>query len=204
MHWVQLKTAMTVEVRGEPVQKYPGDWVEVGRQTATDWIARGLAWSTKLGDVMPPGCGIVARGGKPQDDCLGLPVKSRAAGLPYPRTLLWDAGGLNLRSNILPVGFRLLDNWQVVAPLFDYDVLACHVGSEGDRERAKAVVRDLRVPIYDVRMLFFRRCRATLDLLALWRERKKEITEPKLSFLAALYEVKPVVCAQPTSWTRKA
>lgn len=203
MHWVQLKTSKTVEVRGEPVQKYPGDWVEVGRQTATDWVARGIAWSAKLSDIMPTGCGIAARGGAPEDNYLGLPVTNRADRLPYPRTLLWDATNLKLRTNILPIGFKLLDNWQVVAPLFDYDMLACNVGSEEDRERTKAVIHDLRIPMYDTRMIFMRRSGDTQQLLSLWEQERHGGSDPKLAFLRALYQIRPVICAQPTSWTRK-
>jgi hypothetical protein len=203
--WVQLRVSKYIETQGKQRVFNPGDWVSVGKQTAVQWIAAGDAINFRLGAIVPPGCGIVARGGAPQGehDYLGVPISNRANSLPYPRTLIWDATKLALRTNILPVGFNLLAHWQVVAPLWSYDDLACNVGSEEDRERVKAIVRDLRVPVYDTRMIFMRRCKDTQCLLALWREKEREITDSKLAFLAATYEVKPVICAQPTSWTRK-
>ena len=202
--WVQLCTTKAIEEQGKMRLYSPGEWVKVGKQLALKWIAAGDAWNFRLGNVAPSGCGIAARGKVPEGDYLGLPVSTEGDGLRWPRTLLWDASRLNLRSNILPAGFGLLSKWQVVAPVFSYDVLARDISSDEDKALTRKIIRDLRVPVYDTRMVFLRRCRDTQRLLALWKQEGERLNgDEKLAFMRAAYAVKPTICAAPSSWTQK-
>jgi hypothetical protein len=117
--------------------------------------------------------------------------------------------GLRLRKELVPVGFHLLDTWQVAIPLYDYDKLAIHLAQGAERERTAAVLPDLRVPMYAWELMFLRRCDETGELLRVWREEQgAPHAEPhadtlRLSLLRALYRVKPLVLALPTTWIWK-
>jgi len=97
--------------------------------------------------------------------------------------------------------FKLLQRWQVAIPLWNYETLAAQVGTEEERERTKAVIRDLRVPLRDTRLVFMRRCAQTRELTNVWREELTNSTDERLAFLRALYRIKPVICDLPASWT---
>jgi hypothetical protein len=199
--WVKLKSIQHIEIQGEMNHFYPGDWVEVGRQQAELWEATGEAWIPTAELTMPPGAGVLVRG-TPNPGCKVLEALPHITGvnhLPYPRTLVWDPA-LGCRLELLAVGFRLLDKWQVAAPLYSYDQLACHLGDEADRERTAAVVRDLRVPVYDERLVYVRRHPETQAFMRVWNEEREAGEDGRLALLRALYRCKPVVCALPTTW----
>lgn len=202
--WVQLRSAKYIEIRGKMQRFEPGDWVKTGKQQALRWIAAGDATSPKDSGLLPSGIGIAARGSLAKQGSvwrMGVQVVPDPGFLPFPRTLIWETS-LKLRTGLLMVGFKLLDKWQVAAPLWDYNKLACHEGEEEDRAATAKIVRDLRVPLYDPRMVFLRRCKDTQRLLDLWNEERKDGSE-RLAFLRVLYTVKPTICALPTSWANK-
>ena len=86
--------------------------------------------------------------------------------LEFARTLLWS--GVNFRGDLLATGFGLLDTWELAAPLYSYETLARDVGDRRDREQTERVIHDLRVPVYDTRLMFIRRCHATRELVDEW------------------------------------
>jgi len=182
---------------GRIVTKYPGEWVKVGNQQATAWLATGQADRPDMPDLQAmPGCGVVLPPGVRPSGVSGLVVKhADEPCLEYARTLIWS--GVNFRGDLLAVGFMLLDTWEVAVPILSYTQLARDVGSAEDRDRTKRTARDLRVPVYDVRLLFLKRCQATRRLMDVWRE---EPGDRSLAFLRALYQVKPLICALPTTW----
>lgn len=196
--WVRLLSIQYVSENGRQIAKYPGEWIRVGGQQARQWIAEGCADRPDMPDLDAlPGCGVVLTD---TSMAVRLPanlelVKSEEARLEFARTLLWS--GINFRGDLLVTGFSLLDVWEVAAPIFSYETLACDVGDEQDRELTTSVVRDLRVPLYDVRFLFLRRCHATRRLLTIWQE---ETGDRSLAFLRAVYKVRPLLCALPTTW----
>ena len=200
---VKLKAIKDIEIKGEMRRCYPGDWVDVGRQTAERWIAQGEAWRPSGEITVPSGAGVWVRGlAVPGCKVLeALPYiedDGKSNALPYPRTLVWDPV-LGCRHELLGVGFRLLNRWQVAVPLLSYEVLAYHLGDDEDRVRTEAIIRDLRVPVYDTRMIFVRRCAETVELVTRWLEDGSG--DERLAFSRAVYAVKPVICALPTSWT---
>jgi hypothetical protein len=85
-------------------------------------------------------------------------------------------------------------------PLWRYGVNAADVGSKAERARTAAVVRDLRVLLHSVELLFVRDKGYGPDLVAAYREELVGSDEPRLAFLRAMYRVKPRVCVLPVTW----
>lgn len=197
-----------INTEGRQQAYHPGEVVYVGKQIAKQWVAEHRA------ELLPPppdcddmafSCGVMVRTVDVESAQVALagayPQLSvtQGSGLNFSKTLLLD-GQLSPRSVIVGLGFNLLKAWQVVAPLWSYTELARHVGSEKERTLTQAIIRDLRVPLYDTRMVFMRRCSTTLALLDCWRDEMVEGGEERLAFLRAIYQVKPTVCAGPTTW----
>ncbi len=198
--WVQLKAIKIVCEKGASRTAHPGDWVNVGSQTANMWLAEGTAFipSTEMSKIMT-GCGIMIRGTGHNE--LGYAEK-QGSELLYPRTLFWDTR-LELREELLPLGFHLLTTWEVAIPIYRYDLMADSIGTLAQRKKAEKVVRDLRVPLYDPRMVFVRRGPAGKELVTRWLEYRQK-TEERLALLMAIYEVKPLIMALPASWVHNA
>jgi len=206
--WVQLRSIQYAQDEaGNTETYYPGDWVKVGKQTALRWIASGEAWALaeKIAALLPEDSGVVIRGPKEAVSQLGnLAGELKVAfGEPRPEfahTLCWDAV-LKLPAHLIGSGFHLLERgWQLVVPLCDYELLALRIGSEEDRERAKQIIPDLRVPVYQTGLMFVQRCPDTLRLFAAWKEQRAGISDERLAFLCALYLSKPLVLALPVTW----
>ncbi len=210
---IQLRRPKQVAVEGNVRNCHPGDWVTVGRQTAMQWLASGDAWippaRQKL--LLPEDAGILVWGRshhvdqlraalQGSDDTIGI-VSGQTPDIPFGKTLIWQPA-LPLKAHLLPVGFHFLERWQIALPLRDYDELALMVGTEMQREQARQILHDPRVPLYDTRLIFARRCDDTLALIAQWQEQVAAGQEERLAFLVALYQVKPLVLALPIEWTK--
>ena len=200
--WVRLRSIQRVAEKGREVQHFPGEWVDVGKQVALSWIAAGLADRPDQPDLKAlPGCGVLLTG-LPAFSLAGMDlVRGRTADgqLPFARTLIGQ--GHQFRADLIAEGFSLLDSWEVAAPLHDYAKLARDFGGEEELALTEEVIRDLRVPVYDVRLMFVRRCRATRELMRVWEEEREKGDSLDLSFLRALYLVKPLVLALPCTWS---
>ena len=179
----------------------PGDWVQVGKHTAREMIAAGdavdpferlRATDRPQGDV---GVMLFGQGGQPS---LGeLPVCHDGVWeVRWTRTLFLDRGA-PIVSHLIPAGFALLERWELAVPMWDYVHLAAHEGTDEEREWAQSIIHDLRVPLYDTRMVFARRCQAVERLLEMWHE----YGGSRLAFLVALYRARPLVRALPCTWT---
>lgn len=211
--WVQLKSVQYIEVAGKLATYHPGDWVNVGRQQAELWVRSGLACvPSENGSEQAMIAGnagaiiVVAETDKfERAERVLEPYKERLKileGAPLPifkRTMIWETS-LKFRRELVPVGLNLLDKWQIAIPLCNYNTLACHIGDEEEREQTKAVIRDLRVPLYETRLMFVRQCPEIEKLLKLWQTDVKDGCNERLSFLRALYVTKPYILALPTVW----
>ena len=207
--WVRLRVSKYVERNGKQHKYPPGETINVGRTTAMEWIAACDAVlveaivSKALGNV-----GFVVSSLERATEVLRgvseTPIVTGPARCEFSRTCILDTSA-NVRPDLFQAGFNLLaaGRWQAAAPLWSYTELACHIGTDEDRYATKAVIRDLRVPLYDTRVLFVRRCDDTRRLLALWLEECKR-GDTRLAFLRAMYQVKPVLCALPAQWTGRA
>jgi len=201
--YVQLRATKDVIIDGNVERCYTGDWVDVGKQTALRWIAQGDAWvpDERLSGILPADAGVMIRGDLAAKVQFGnlitdLQVSEGALELRYTHTLLW-ASSLPLPKHLIGAGFHLLEKWQLVVPLWDYEHLALTAGSPRDRERAGEVLHDLRVPLYETCFIFAKRAPETRNLMERWARWGKRISNERLAFLCALYEAKPLVCALP-------
>lgn len=200
--WLQLRQAKVIETQGRSTTYQPGDWVQVGKQLARQWLADGSAYSPfpDVNRVEEPAgtAGIMLFGQVASPPDLGIPVANDAAWeLRWDKTLFWDYS-VSVKVPLLAVGFQFLDKWQVACPLVDYRHLAQDEEmSEGEKQRTVAVIRDLRVPLYDNRLVFMRRCEDTRRLLEVWDQEGPS----RLAFLRALYITKPLLLALPCTWT---
>lgn len=216
--WVQLKTLKRVDERGVLKTYHPGDYVEVGKQTAMLWISQGEA-------IMPgqnylkefeilDGTGILIISDHNEEAQGALPERSALRGmedlevtiaptrhLPFDKTIIWEPG-CPLRTEMIPVGISLLDKWQIALPLWSYVELACHIGTEAERALTASIVHDLRVPLYQTGLIFVKRSGETKALMNEWAEECKRGPDPKLAFLRALYKRPLLVLALPASWHR--
>jgi len=183
---------------------HAGDWVQVGGHLASTWLADGTARTISTeSTLLLEGCGVVVRGNGQQAQRLryqGISYKAIGDGdftaLPYPKTLIWHPSAA-LRFELLPAGFHLLDKWEAAIPMAGVDTLALHVGNEAEREQTKAVVHDLRVPVFDPRLIFVKRCPVGRALMKAFA---KGQGNAELALLRAIYQVKPMMCALPTTW----
>lgn len=205
--WVQLESVQYIEVHGETRKFNPGDWVDVGKQTAQLWLSRGDACLPANMPMPINGGGsgaLVLDGGQHARELLspyiGLDVQGGTVPeLRWDKNILWSAGEC---AGVIPArfgaGLALLDTWELAVPLYDYKTLALHVGNDDERERTKEVILDLRVPLYDTRLMFVRRTPDTERLMHVWA---MEPGERRLAFLRALWQVKPFILALPSCWT---
>ena len=133
----------------------------------------------------------------------GIPVTvSEELVLPYPRTL-FVGPAVEVPWNLLAAGWGFLERWEAAAPLGKVGYLAADVGSGRERRATERLIRDLRVPVYAQELLFVRDCEGGRALLEAFAREREGAEEPRLAFLRALYEVKPLFCALPRSWTAK-
>lgn len=204
--WIKLKTKRMLEIAGTPTHFQKGDWVEVGKQTALAWIAAGIASTPRpLSEFIPPGCGSAVpaaysghHSGILSDLELDI-TETTIPNLPYRRTM-FVRGPMQLRPTTLAVGFGWLTAWQVVAPLFDYETTAAKLGTARDKAWAAETLPDLRVPIYDTRLVFVRRDDGAAAFLDEWATAVAEGYHDQMAFLVALYKHKPLICAAPAQW----
>lgn len=209
--WLRLRVNKDIEVNGELRHYHPGDWIEVGRQTGVRMLQarEGEAYESQgeRATLIPLDSGVVVLGPQAPSaaDALalaqpGLGVQvAEAPCLPYTRTLLWTPPAL-LRYELMAAGFSFLDTWEAAIPLFDYKVLAQSVGPEAQRQEAVAVLHDLRVPLYDTRLLYVQRSPSMVEVIHRWAEGCKPDYDPRLALLVALYQVKPVLLPLPCTW----
>lgn len=205
--WVQLTSIQHIEKAGVMNTYHPGDWVEVGKQMAMMLLANGQArvpsgsvveGSMKV--MLPGNIGVVVPPGRKEgakSHLKNFEVEEGLNAVIFERTAIWD-GQVYVPEAYFMTGFYLLEKWEVAAPLYDYKMLAITTGTEKEREKTKEIIRDLRVPMYDTRLIFVKRTKNGQELLRQWNLEVGE--ERRLAFLRALYKVKPLVLALPATW----
>ena len=183
------------------VTKHPGDWFELSKhdarnaQAAGDIIIHNPVYRNAL---VPPESGVVlTREYKFSYDDLPFQVGEKI--IPYSKTMLWNPD-FKLDQSLIPVGLSLLEKWEIAVPVSDYNLLARDIGTAAERKQTEKVLHDLRVPVYDTRLIFTRKCIAIDRLFELWYN---EEGDERLSFLRCLYAVKPYILALPSIWLNK-
>lgn len=145
-----------------------------------------------------PDAGIEARAKQ-----AGLGVMAAGAGddalVPFDKTLFVEAGTA-VPWDMISAAWHFLARWDAAVPLWRYGVTAADVGTPAERKRTAAVVRDLRVLLHSVELLFVRDNADGRALMAALAEERADGGEKRLAFLRAMYRVKPRVCVLPLSW----
>ena len=208
---IQLRSIQTILIDGNPRRCYPGDWVDVGKQQALQWLETGEAYRPDGGEgALPDDAGIAVLGNvetarkvfsRYAEDLEFTAVEGLT--LPYTRTLLWDPALAFTMPHRIVTGFDSLDNWQIAAPLRSYTELASEAGDKEDRERTRELIGDLRVMLYDPRLVFVRRSSDTLAFIETWKAEVTDGGDPALAFLRALYQAQLLTLALPVGWTGK-
>ena len=129
---------------------------------------------------------------------LGVIIDSEMP-LSFNKTLFVDPG-TKIPWDLLGAAWHFLDRWDAAIPLWRYGVTADDVGTSDERKRTKAIVRDLRVLLHSVELLFVRNNSDGQSLIQAYREECENSCEKRLAFLRAFYRTKPRVCVLPTSW----
>lgn len=209
--WVRLKQDRRLETNGVNKDYKKGDWIEVGKQTANQWIIQGIADRPGYDvskEYVDYTAGIVTVGSVNQNllnnirqDIPGIELThSDDYYMFYSENMIWN-NGVNIRRENLFVGFKLLKNWQLAVPLHSYDDLAIHqTMTKDEKSYIKAAIKELRVPIYNTDLMFVRRCDETQELFNQWEIEKTIIENNSLSFHVAMYKTNPVLCALPVNW----
>jgi len=131
----------------------------------------------------------------------GVPVTVQAHGpLPYTKNVLVD--GVRIPWDRLATGFALLERWDALCALGKPGELLSDVGTATERSYTKAVVRDLRLPVYEPGLLFVRNSEEGQALVDTYRDERGDVAQPQLAFARAAYRVKPRLCPLPQVWTR--
>jgi len=204
--WVQLTTIQRVLEKGIEKTYHPGDWVQVGRQTANLWISRGQAIIPGIkgfAEISDKDVGVVTPdGGFVQQLIDGKAdikvVQSDEPRIEFPYTV-WVHPTIILRPNIIQVGVGLLSTWELCVPLQSYERLAANLGSNEQQEYLKSIIHDLRVPVYSTQLMFLKDCENCRQLVDVWNDERGKLPD-EMAFLAALYQVKPFVLALPSTW----
>jgi hypothetical protein len=119
--------------------------------------------------------------------------------LAFDKTLFVEPG-TGVPWDLLPAAWHFLERWDAAAPLWRYGVNAADVGTPGERTRTQKVIRDLRVLLHAVELLFVRDNEAGRALMGVYRQELSGRGEKRLAFLRALYQIKPRLCVLPRSW----
>jgi len=210
--WFRLKSPYSIEKQGKQVRRVAGDWIKTGWQEGQMLVAKGIA-------EIPGQNAIEAFVGGDEDTGMLVLGSQAAAGLvlanfggklsveygdawsmPWKRTIIWNPLA-QLRQGLIPAGLGLLDAWQIAMPLWDNYSLATQEGTPEDREQTAEIIRDLRVPLYDTRLIFVKRCDETEQLFMTWRAELRKGESDRLAFLRAFYQTKPFMLALPITWT---
>jgi len=151
-------------------------------------------------------CGVLAWGGSTRPVLGKLQVTHGKLSLPYALTLLWKPG-LKIDYQAAMRGFTRLCSprdlrqaWEILAMLVDQNLLASVVGSEKERAWTLDEVGDLRLPVYDVRVLWVRRTGATERVVARWASEVEQGADEQHAFLRALYAERAMLCTLPPAW----
>jgi len=222
MPWITLKVAKQIRRGGVARMYYPGDSVEVGRQTALDWVLNDLA-EDPFGQVGTPlleselvergheyGVRVRSEKGNAEVTPLGQVAQQLSYGepaIPYKYTLIWRPG-VRVNPKMARYGFlRILEtdrevgtSWEMAASLVSLSVLADSVGSEEDQAKTLKLVGDLRLPVYESRLVWARNCPSAQKVVAAWAAELEDGAGEYHAFLRALYSNRTLLCTIPSSW----
>lgn len=209
--YVRLRSIQYVSINGEQKTFNPGDWVDVGRQTAMLWLSTGQAELPQLDvDLLPPSsCFCSINGASLKPGGINPAVIERdieIVNAEHPvmeRQLNCISDRVAVKVDLYWVGVSMLHNtgWQVIVPL-DHEQLLVECAS-GDRvEQVREKIGDLRIPVYDPRLMFIKKSPETIELLDAFMGYRKALFNRWTAFMLALWDVKPLILPVPMDWIR--
>jgi len=223
MPWVKITRVKNIRKRGVLKSYYPGDSIEVGKQTALQWILDGSA-EDPYAQIGPPvikgqrskrfGMRIRAKEGSAALSNLGnlansLMVSYGLPAIPYTHTCIWRPDRI-ISPNLINYGFyRILVEddsvvgWEMAAGIVSLDLLAKDYGSSEEQEKTKRIVGDLRLPVYDPRVVWVRKCKGAEKMITSWALELKSGADEYHAFLRALYTSRVMLCTLPEDWARR-
>lgn len=214
---VKLQTTQYIVEAGSRRRYEPGDWVNVGRMTAQQWIAEGAATVPGLDQAEAitgnlSDCCLLVRGGLKAVRYIStkyphLNYEVWDSRLPYMRNLLLNPREVKLTPEQALVGFSRIektrpdyDAWEVAVMLQGKETLAVHFGPENERKKTKELIGDARIPVFNTAALWIRQTPASQKLLRLWWREIQAGAEERHAFLRALYQVPLWISTLPADW----
>ena len=93
--------------------------------------------------------------------------------------------------------------WEMVAILASETEWADSFGSDEERAKTEDAIGDLRIPVYDVNMLWVRKTERTEAVIARWLVELRQGADEQHAFLRALYAEHVLMCTLPANWVGK-
>ena len=208
--WLQLLEFKRIKDKhGRDILHYKGEMVYIkNKQIAQKWIDTEAAVDVRfISEDVPKDTGILLlnEGRIPKwAKALELPVTVGDPSVPYAYTIIWNPG-VQPQGALMATALRVVakHGWDLAVPIYSYHKLARDCGRPEARLRTKSVIHDLRVPCYNPGLMFIKRNDRTTALIERWQEEKKvEYPDDRLSFLRALWHVKPFILPLPVLWIK--
>ena len=205
--WIQLVQYKRFKDKsGRFVLHYPGEVLDIkNKALCKELIANKVAVDMRMaGKQIPEDSGVLMRrsGRVPEwVTALEMQVDHGAPALPFSYTIIWNPS-VEPRQDMLVPTLSVLKRcaWDIAAPIYSYGKLANKIGNAQERARLKGVIHDLRVPCYNVGLLFCKRNERTTAVIERWT---RIGGDERLAFLQAVYEIKPFLLPLPQGWIRK-
>lgn len=230
--WVQAITALHYENQGVHCTAEPGEWVNVGKHQARQWLASGQAVIPKpatRAKVEEYGlCGVRVRVPLVASADWGAQIdedtdKAAFGDLADKLTFTWGEPAITHDYTIIwkppapvipaaaKVGLARLHSfegtdaepWEMLAMLASETKWANGFGSREERDKTEAAIGDLRVPVYNTALLWVRRTERTEAVVARWVAELREGADERHAFLRALYAERVLMCTVNMDWQRK-
>ena len=215
-HWVQACTALTrVTEDGQRVTYQPGDWFECrnvelltlqacGKIRTVPEILRAMFDFTHTEILWR---GPQQRAGTMSEYGIHERVALEPADLRLEQryTLIARPGAV-ITPNSAALGFLRIeeragyDAWEGAGCLMAGLRLANTYGSAEEQAHTLAALGDLRVPLYDTKLLWMRKTDATENLLAAWSEELADGADEAHAFARALYARRVLWFTLPPDW----
>jgi hypothetical protein len=94
-------------------------------------------------------------------------------------------------------GFKWLGRWEAISPFRPYQELASDfMKGKSQQEIINLGLGDLRIPLFDPRLIFVLTNERTTKMLKRYQELKAE-WDPRIAFIAAAWETKPLIKPLP-------
>jgi len=209
--WVQLLTYQRLhDKRGRYILHYAGETVHIkNKEVCAKLIKEKKAVDLrKVAAELPEETGILLLGGgRIPKWATALELETAAGGpaLPFEYTILWDPK-VKPQGTLITVALKTVagTGWEIAVPIYSYHKLAKACGTKEERALTKAVIHDLRVPVYNPGLMFVQRTERTEALMSQWiTEMSHPGFDNRLAFMRALYKVKPIILPLPTIWVKK-